>query len=125
MLKPPTRRSHTRFPNGRFGPGNPGRPKGSRNRVSSRLTLAILEHFDARHDEILDRLQAAWLPAYVRLMSSLLPRSADYALPDFSDFSDLEKARRVNEVRDTLDRVQYGEGTLLDLEAVLLGDRGP
>jgi hypothetical protein len=117
MPNPPARHR-----NGRFGPGNPGRPLGSRNRVSRRLVLAILEDFEAHQEDVYECLRRQFMPVYARLVWGLLPKSADYALPDFSDFSELQKARRVNEVRDALDRVQFGEGTLLDLEAVLLNE---
>jgi hypothetical protein len=41
-----------RHANGRFGPGNPGRPRGSRNRTSRRMALALLEQFEAQGAEV-------------------------------------------------------------------------
>jgi hypothetical protein len=112
-----------RLPNGQFGAGNLGRPQGSRNRVSGRVAVAILEDFEAHQGEILDRLRGGmWLPLYVRLIAGLLPRQVDIALPDITAFSEAEVARRVLAMRDLLDRIQDGDASLLDLEAVLLSE---
>lgn len=69
-----TSSSHpARHANGRFGPGNPGRPVGSRNRISRRVALALLDHFEARPEVVLARLVRD--PAlYFQVIACLLPR---------------------------------------------------
>jgi hypothetical protein len=58
---------------GRFGPGNPGRPPGSRNRMSRRIALSLLRHFTEHEAEILDRLSRGHLRDYMRLLGRMLP----------------------------------------------------
>ena len=125
MPNPPAVRPATRQPDGRFGAGNPGKPRGTRNKVSGRVAVAILEDFETHQDEIFERLRRSWLPVYVRLASSLLPRSVEMSLPDLSACSQEEVAGKVLAVREVLHLIESGQGTLLDLEAVLLGETDP
>lgn len=46
-----------RHADGRFGPGNPGRRPGSRNRASHRALTAILDDFHDNKDVVLPRLR--------------------------------------------------------------------
>ncbi len=86
----------------------------------------ILEHFEANAEEVLDSMTTGYyVPAYIRLVSALLPRSVDIGMPDLAACSEAEIARRVFEARAALDRIEDGRGTLLDLEAVLLGEEEP
>ncbi len=64
----PFRNSH-----GRFGPGNPGRPPGSRNKMSRQIALSLLRHFTENEAEILERLSRAHLRDYMRLLGRMLP----------------------------------------------------
>ena len=52
MTKVIEMRPSERDANGRFARGNPGRPFGSRNRVSKRVARAILRDFEDEEDEI-------------------------------------------------------------------------
>lgn len=56
---PPYSRPTGRQANGRFGPGNAGRPLGSRNRISHTAMLSIIADFEAGKRELIDRLYAA------------------------------------------------------------------
>ena len=47
-----------RHANGRFGPGNPGRPFGSSNRMSRAVAEGILAHFEAETTDISVELSA-------------------------------------------------------------------
>ncbi len=112
-----------RHANGRFGPGNPGRRLGSRNRVSQRLIWAILQDFEANQELIFERLHH-WdhLQSYVALLLRLLPRQIDVNLPDVENLSECEIARVVGQARAVLDRIERGDTSLIELEAVLHGD---
>jgi hypothetical protein len=59
--------------NGRFGPGNPGRPPGSCNRLSRRKARALLALFDGRTEALLDYLVAEPM-LYLEVVGCLLPR---------------------------------------------------
>jgi hypothetical protein len=53
QIEPPP----ARHADGRFGPGNPGRRPGSRNRASHRALTAILDDFHDNKDVVLPRLR--------------------------------------------------------------------
>lgn len=112
---------------GRFMPGNPGRPFGSRNRLSKRIARSILRDFEDSQDEVLTKLKRWYVPQYVGLLARLLPRASEGA--DSAELDELdaaETARVICDARAMLDRIDAGEATLAELEAALLGEgRGP
>ncbi|HEY3800536.1 MAG TPA: hypothetical protein VGL58_19460 [Caulobacteraceae bacterium] len=110
---------------GRFVRGNPGRPFGSRNRVSKRVARAILRDFETNQAELLPRLRRWFLPQYVSLVARLMPRLAEAGgaeVDGAADIDDLEAAALVGGVRAALARIDAGAGSLADLEAALLGE---
>jgi len=111
-----------RRPDGRFGPGNPGRPFGSRNRVSRRVVRAILRDFEANQDELLPRLRRWFMPQYVQLVSRLLPRGDDPAGLAPEDLDAAEIAALIAATRTALDRVEAGEASLDEVASALSGD---
>ena len=118
-LPPPARDTH-----GRFAAGNPGRPLGSRNRVSKRVARAILADFEAHQDEVLGKLRRWFAPQYVALVSRLLPRvNEDGAGMDVDEPGDIAVGLVVAAMKAALERVEAGEGSVDDLEAALLGRR--
>jgi hypothetical protein len=111
--------------NGRFAAGNPGRPFGSRNRVSKRVSRAILRDFEANQGELLPRMREWFLPQYVSLVGRLLPRAMeDGGAPELDALSEAEMARLLADARAAIARIDAGEGTLAELEAALLGEGG-
>jgi hypothetical protein len=69
--------------NGRFGPGNPGRRLGSRNKLTQRLVTSILADFERNRETVLSHLRAEHAAAYARLVARFLPPGA---------FGDLDEA---------------------------------
>ena len=116
----PQSRGPARYANGRFGPGNSGRPVGARNRAPRRVVDGILAHFEARQEETLNLLARWWKPEYVRLVARFLPRpgedesSADDAAAEASRL-----AARLSSARAVLAKVEAGTARLADLEAAL------
>ena len=110
-----------RTPDGRFAEGNPGRPMGSRNRVSKRVAMGILGHFEAHQNEVLAKLRHWYLPEYVRLVARLLTRTVESKGPDLETLSAADVAALVADARAALARIEAGEGTLAELEAALIG----
>lgn len=74
-----------RYPNGRFGPGNPGRRAGARNRVSHRAAMAILQDFELHKDVVLDRLRRLFTPAYLAILVRMLDRELQVEAQAFDD----------------------------------------
>jgi len=102
---------------GRFAPGNPGRPFGTRNRVSARVARAILADFEANQTETLVRMRRWFLPQYAALVARLLPRDGEGAPPD--------APVSLADLRALLDQVEAAGGDAADLEALLVGAVGP
>jgi hypothetical protein len=107
---------------GRFGPGNPGRPRGSRNRRTHQLAMALLEDFHFNEEDNLNRMRQWFFADYLRLMGRLLPRRVMQVGPDFADYSAEETAMVVKAGRAALDRIERGEAGLDALLAVLEAD---
>ena len=101
---------------GRFARGNPGRPFGTRNRVSARVARTILADFEANQTETLLRLRRWFLPQYVAMISRLLPRDGEgegvAAPPEAPSLADL---------RGLIDQVEASGGDAADLRALLSG----
>src|SRR5271167_2482312 len=68
---------------GRCVSGNPGRPKGSRNRMTNRLAMALLDDFTTHEEENLRKLRRWFFTDYVRLMGRFLPAHVKQTRPDF------------------------------------------
>lgn len=68
----PTRRA---MPEGRrFQPGNPGRPKGSRNKLGEDFIRALHEDFQEHGVVAIQAVRADKPDAYLKVIASLLPR---------------------------------------------------
>jgi hypothetical protein len=111
---------------GRFVAGNKGRPFGSRNRVSKRVARAILADFEANKDDILPKLRRWYAPQYVSLVARLLPRVDERGGGvELDELDAAETAGIAAALRAALERLEAGAGSVAELEAALLGERGP
>ncbi len=112
----------TRDVRGRFGPGNPGRPRGARSRISRRVALGLLRYFEAHEDQIFEKLNS-WqhVPVYMRLIERLLPQALDDDGPDLERLSPEEQVRAARAVRAALDRVEANGAALTEIEDALAG----
>jgi hypothetical protein len=63
-----------RYPDGRFGPGNPGRRAGARNKMSHRAAMAILEDFEVHKDKLMEGMRYAHKVAYFTAMLQFVGR---------------------------------------------------
>jgi hypothetical protein len=111
--------------NGRFAAGNPGRPFGSRNRMSNRLARAILRDCEGELDVLLPRMRRFFLPQYIGLVARLLPKVNEMGGVDLDGSDEVELASVLSDVRAALDKVERGEASLEDLEAAMLGHGSP
>jgi hypothetical protein len=125
MNDPANPRGPARYANGRFGPGNPGRKLGSRNRMSKAIALGLLQHYRDHEAEILDQLYRVWFSDYIRLIGRMLPREPKESAFDLDTLTPEETTRTVEALRGVLDRIDAGEATLSDFESVLSGETEP
>lgn len=116
-------RGPARYANGRFGPGNPGRLPGSRNRITQRIALSLLNHYEANEAQYLEKL-SSWqgFPQFMRLIERMLPRELEDGAPELAALSSEDAARVTRAVRTALDRAEGGEGSLEEVLAALMGE---
>jgi len=108
---------------GRFLPGAPGRPLGSRNRASKLAARRILADFETHHAPFLAALRQFYVPQYVQLICRLLPRVNETGGVEVdAPLSEAEAAALLADARSAMDRIEAGQGTIADLEAALLGE---
>jgi len=112
----------TRGADGRFGVGNPGRPRGSRNRRTHQLAMALLEDFHVNEEENLQRMRQWFFSDYLRLIGRFLPAHVPQARPDFTDYDAEETATVTAAARAVMARIERGEAGLDELMAVLEAD---
>ncbi|MDB5484026.1 MAG: hypothetical protein JWO83_5079 [Caulobacteraceae bacterium] len=109
-----------RHANGRFGPGNPGRRTGARNRVSHRAAMAILQDFELHKSQVLKTLRYAYTPAYFAILMRLLDRELQVEAASFDDYSEAELARTVLLARSALNSYADPRTALLELDSALV-----
>jgi hypothetical protein len=109
-----------RYANGRFGPGNPGRLAGARNRMSHRAVMRILEDFDLHSPVLLDRMRKTFTPAYFEILCRLLEKTPPDEPRDLQDVSDAEAASLLGHVRTCLKVAESPRAALVELDAMLL-----
>ena len=115
-------RGPARHANGRFGPGNPGRRLGSRNRMSERVALGMLRHFVKNEAQILHTLSCGhYLPVYGRLLGALLPQGPGGDTADLDALAPEDAAQVIGAVRAALKRVEAGRGSFAEVDAALAG----
>ena len=114
-----------RYPNGRFGPGNPGRHAGARGRMSHKAVIRILEDFDLHSPVLLDRMRKTFTPAYFEILCRLLEKTPPDEPPAVAEFSDAEAARLLGLVRTCLQVVENPRTALVELDAMLLAGPEP
>ena len=114
-----------RYPNGRFGPGNPGRLAGARGRMSHKAVIRILEDFDLHSPVLLDRMRKTFTPAYFEIICRLLEKTPPDEPPAIAEFSDAEAARLLGVVQTCLQVVENPRTALVELDAMLLAGPEP
>ena len=72
----------------RFKPGNPGRPKGSRNKLGEDFLKAMAEDFEAHGKAAIEVVRAEKPDAYLKVIASILPKQVDVKLNDYDGMDD-------------------------------------
>jgi len=108
-----------RHANGRFGPGNPGRRAGSRNRASHEMIMSIFKDFESNKNQILERLRNSYSPQYFNTLARLAPQMLDDGAPVTDGYSDAEVAVIVSRARQALAVTPDPRGALAELEALM------
>ena len=112
-----------RYANGRFGPGNPGRPPGARGRASHRVVMSILEDFEANKLKLLQSLRTRHSPAYFATLMRFLPPMIEEETPYHAACSEDEAKAMIAEARVAVACPQGVRVGLAQLESILATGR--
>lgn len=64
----------TRAPNGTFTTGNPGRPKGTRNRLGEAFVSALMDSFEKNGADAIRRVLEDKPADYLKVIGNLVPK---------------------------------------------------
>lgn len=70
----------TRFKEG--NPGGPGRPKGSRNKLSELFISTLAKDFEAHGVDVIERLRNEQPAVYANVIGRLMPKLLELSGPD-------------------------------------------
>jgi hypothetical protein len=83
-----------------FKPGNPGRPKGSRNKLGEDFIQALAADFERHGAETIERVRVQSPAAYLKVVASLLPKDVNLNVNNLDSLTDeqlLARLRRLTE----------------------------
>lgn len=85
-----------------FKPGNPGRPKGSRNRLGEAFVLALANDFDAHGIAAIEKVRTERPHEYLKVVASLLPKQVEIKEGAFDGIGDDELSALIVAARSAL-----------------------
>lgn len=86
-----------------FKPGNPGRPKGARNKLGEAFIQAMHDSFVEKGVETIEVVRTEKPDQYLKVIASLIPTEHRITLTDqLSEMTDDELAQRVRQLTATL-----------------------
>jgi len=81
-----------------FKPGNPGRPKGSRNKLQEDFLSDVLAAWETSGAEAISAMIADKPGDFVRMVAGLMPKEATLNINDNSELNDDELAARIRDI---------------------------
>jgi len=85
-----------------FKPGNPGRPKGSRNKLGEHLIAALCADFAEHGVGVIERVREDDPAVYLRIVAQIVPQTVLVSDARLDDLSDDELAAYLLAVREAL-----------------------
>lgn len=107
----------------RFEAGNPGRPKGSRNRLGENFIKALADNFETHGVATIETVRTERPHEYLKVVASLLPKQVEIKEGAFDGIGDDELSAIIVAARSALGVVgQGGNGTEAEGEPQSPGD---
>ena len=78
-----------------FKPGNPGRPKGSRNKLGEAFIQALADDFEKHGPAVIERVRIEKPEAYIKVVASLLPKDLNLNVNHLDSLSDEQLLTRL------------------------------
>jgi hypothetical protein len=85
-----------------FKPGNPGRPKGARNKLGEAFVQALHDDFDEHGIAAIQIVRAEKPDQYLKVIASLLPKDVNLNVNDDREMSDDELIDRIRTLSATI-----------------------
>lgn len=85
-----------------FKKGNPGRPKGARNKLSTNFLHEVSSHFEQHGAEAIQKLYEKDVAQYCNVIGKLIPKLLEMSGPDSRDIP-INGTVRFVKVRDDMD----------------------
>lgn len=73
-----------------FKPGNPGRVRGSRNKLGEDFIHALAADFEANGTEVIEKVRAEDPTQYLKVIASVIPKEVHHTVEDYDSLSDEE-----------------------------------
>ena len=94
-----------------FKPGNPGRPKGSRNKLGEAFIAALHDDFEQHGVDVIEAVRRDRPQDYMRVVASLLPK--EFKIETVSELTDEQLDARIRQLVDVVGRFEGGTGLLV------------
>lgn len=93
-----------------FQPGNPGRPKGSRNKLGEAFIQAMHEDFLEHGKDVIETVRLEKPDQYLKVVASILPKELNIKTDAFDNITDEQLAAIVAAATAALGIADDGEG---------------
>ena len=85
-----------------FKPGNPGRPKGARNKLGEQFIEALQQDFEEHGIAAIQVVRAEKPDQYLKVIASLMPKDINLNVNQFDGMTDDELVERIRALDATL-----------------------
>jgi hypothetical protein len=83
-----------------FKPGNPGRPKGSRNKLGEDFIRALAEDFAKHGPAVMEKVRTDKPDAYLKIVALLLPKDINLTVRPLDELSDDQLLARLAQLTE-------------------------
>lgn len=78
-----------------FKPGNPGRPKGARNKLGEAFIEAMHDDFEKHGSSVIERVRDEKPDQYLKVIASILPKDLNVNINQMDDLTDDQLIQRI------------------------------
>jgi hypothetical protein len=84
----------------RFKPGNPGRPKGSRNKLGEDFIRALSEDFEKHGAAVIEKVRTDKPDVYLKVIAGLLPKDVNLNVRPLDELTDDQLLARLAQLTE-------------------------
>ena len=94
----------------RFQPGNPGRPKGSRNKLGEEFIAALYDDFETNGVAAIEIARRTDPVQYLKVIAAVIPQEVIHKVEDYDELSDAELERALLDTGRALLALRKAQG---------------